>query len=634
MWLSRPSLREWRSALRPVLLAAAVAWLLAVVCWPWAHANPGLRPFQALAMIADFPFAITTLFEGRVYDSADVPWYYAPKWLLISLPEFLLLAAAITFTRLVRSLARGGLADRDRRTLSVAAAVGFPVAWVVVTGAPLYNGIRHLLFVVPPLCALSAVAVDHLLGRPDRLSRLCLAVIAVSAALTFVDLVRLHPHQVVYFNRMLAGGLASASARYDTDYFANSHRAGVDWLARTAGPGASVQCAVPALTVGTLLTHQPIPWRADYVLAGVNPDGRLETPGERVHQVTAAGVPILNVIRVDPAWQGAPVYHGPDAEFHYVGLAGAHALVGNVGESDRLYRMALDRRPDRAIWHYKLGRVLLDADRFEGAIAAFERAVALTPTYRAHFHLASCYHRLERYREAVDHYRRAIDLRFDSEWAWLNLGASLAGVDAHDEAAAAYREALRISPGLVDARIRLAELYAKHASHREAVEELDRIPAEEMTAVACRMKATSLRETGDLDGAREAVVRSVELDADGTDAWREHITVATALHAAGETAEAEEMYRAYLERHPAAAGAWQNLAILLYASDRFESARDAFANAVEADPTSVEALLGFAQAAERTDWSEEAMEAYRRVLALDSTNAVASERLEALVDPN
>lgn len=44
------------------------------------------------------------------------------------------------------------------------------------------------------------------------------------------DMVRLHPYQYAYFNRLIGGGLASAVGRYEIDYWSTSYKEGVEWV--------------------------------------------------------------------------------------------------------------------------------------------------------------------------------------------------------------------------------------------------------------------------------------------------------------------------------------------------------------------------------------------------------------------
>lgn len=630
--MARSPRANWKPALRSALLTGGTAYLVMIVCWPWVHAEPLTRPFRALTMISDFPFSISTWFEGRIYDSAEVPWYYAVKWLAIGLPEFLLIGTAASIVIGIRSIFRSGDGTSARSTRFILVAALFPIAYVIASDASLYNGMRHVLFVVPPLCALSAVFFDRLLERRDHLSRAVIVVVAASLLLTLVDVVRQHPNQYVYFNRVFAGGLSSASMAFDTDYYGNSYRIGAQWVDRNA-PGSSVHMPVAEIVSSTSLRHNPIPWQADFVLEGIPPDRHRAIPGDVAHTVETAGVPILRVVKRDPQWQGEPVYDGPGSEFHEAGLAELHGRLNRVDQAEALYRRALTKRPDRAIWHYKLGRLLLDHDRLEDAAAAYERAIAITPTYRAHFHLASCYHRLEQYERAVENYERALGIRFDSEWACLNLGGSLSALGRREEAERAYLQTLAVNPTVTEARERLGELYARQKRYDEAVDVLEAIEDESRTPDVYRLISISQRELGNVSAAEKAAERLVERSPEDRAAWEEYLNVGTAHHAMDNLERAESIYTSYLERHQESVRGWQNLALLLFAQDRFSEALSAFERAHGADSTAVEPLLGAAQSAARIERWNDARQHYRRVLDLDPHNAIGQKGLRSLPDP-
>jgi hypothetical protein len=44
------------------------------------------------------------------------------------------------------------------------------------------------------------------------------------------DMFQLHPYEYVYFNRIVAGGLAQAAKSYETDYWGLSYKEGVEWI--------------------------------------------------------------------------------------------------------------------------------------------------------------------------------------------------------------------------------------------------------------------------------------------------------------------------------------------------------------------------------------------------------------------
>jgi hypothetical protein len=84
---------------------------------------------------------------------------------------------------------------------------------------------RHFTFVVPPLAVLAGFGLHALLKELERRWRPAAATVgaAIVVLLTWnaVTLVRLHPHQYLYYNA-LVGGLQGAAGRYATDYWSNA----------------------------------------------------------------------------------------------------------------------------------------------------------------------------------------------------------------------------------------------------------------------------------------------------------------------------------------------------------------------------------------------------------------------------
>ncbi len=97
----------------------------------------------------------------------------------------------------------------------------FPVAYVIARNSTLYDGIRHLLFITPPLVALAAVGCDGLLRAVGGRGRTAVAVVvAIGLAEPVIFQLRNHPNQVVYF-QPLVGGPAAAWTRFELDYWGN-----------------------------------------------------------------------------------------------------------------------------------------------------------------------------------------------------------------------------------------------------------------------------------------------------------------------------------------------------------------------------------------------------------------------------
>ena len=86
----------------------------------------------------------------------------------------------------------------------------------------MYNGVRHFVFVLPPLAVLGGLTAAWLLRRAAHFGRPALALLAVilagGVALPAIGMARLHPYEYVSFNH-LAGGVAGAQPRFMLDYW-------------------------------------------------------------------------------------------------------------------------------------------------------------------------------------------------------------------------------------------------------------------------------------------------------------------------------------------------------------------------------------------------------------------------------
>jgi hypothetical protein len=185
------------------------------IFWPWALERPLVGPILALFEVSKFEWNWYVLFEGRDIWAADVPWNYAPQWFLITLPLVLIAGLVLSLIRL-----RGGAPGRAG-TLGLWAGVLFPVVYVIVVGATLYDGVRHLLFVVPLMAVLAASGWMLVLENERRAVRVAAcAVLLAGIARPVAFELRDHPNQAVYFNE-LAGGPSGAYGEYDMDYWGN-----------------------------------------------------------------------------------------------------------------------------------------------------------------------------------------------------------------------------------------------------------------------------------------------------------------------------------------------------------------------------------------------------------------------------
>jgi Dolichyl-phosphate-mannose-protein mannosyltransferase len=217
--------------LLPGALGSALgAWGLLILGWPRALKRPLDGPAAALETVTQFTsYDSPTLLAGQSLSSNDVPWNYLPSYFALQLPELISACAAGALLGVgwwsVQSLRKQSALPWQHGLLLLA--VLLPPLYAIWKHSTLYNGLRHFLFLIPPLCVLAASGVAALWCRAARWHRHAVLPLALLLGAFTVDQIRamwlLHPHEHVFFNRA-AGGIAAAVGRYETEYYGSVYR--------------------------------------------------------------------------------------------------------------------------------------------------------------------------------------------------------------------------------------------------------------------------------------------------------------------------------------------------------------------------------------------------------------------------
>lgn len=213
-----------QSALRisPALILAYIAMIAA---WPWAALAP-LNPIRGLFEFSEFHYAIRTFLDGQIYEMGNVPPSYVPIYILIRVPLLMLFGAALGMVFfLLPGISSKQIQLRHRDIALIALTVIFPLVCQVVFRGPAFTGLRHFLFVIPPLAVLAAIGIDTaffaLAARSRVIAGSVLAAMSAFFIWDAVTLARLHPYEYLFYNQTV-GGLEGASRRYDLDYWFSS----------------------------------------------------------------------------------------------------------------------------------------------------------------------------------------------------------------------------------------------------------------------------------------------------------------------------------------------------------------------------------------------------------------------------
>jgi len=270
---AREAGRRFLHVLYVLMPGLILGYLVMGLIWPWSIMEPD-NPFQALTYFSHFfekPWK--EMFDGALVSVPDMPWSYLPTLFALQLPEVLLvlLIAGVIGTLMV--LPRRDVAARRKTILlMLTSAATLPLLIAMVKRPALYNGIRHFIFVIPPMTVLAGTAFAwgmNWLGENRRSWQpAAVALFAFGLLLPLGEMIRLHPYQYTHFNH-IAGTVREADDRFMLDYWGLALKQASDglreeiaerqevpprgrkWKVAVCGPQRPAQVALgPDFTIG------------------------------------------------------------------------------------------------------------------------------------------------------------------------------------------------------------------------------------------------------------------------------------------------------------------------------------------------------------------------------------------------
>ncbi len=220
----------------------------------------------------------------------------------------------------------------------------------------------------------------------------------------------------------------------------------------------------------------------------------------------------------------------------------------------------------------------------------------------------------DRLNDAAAAFREALRLLPDFAEAHNNLGLVLAEQGKLDEAVAHYREALRIQPGYALAHHNLGKALLRQGNAREAEEHFrEAVRLQPGHAQAHLHLGDLLRAAGRRDEAIDAYRASVK--ADPRD-HRPHNELGVCLLDAGRPTEAVDCFRAAARLKPDFVPAYNNLGVALLEIGKLDDARVRLGQALALNPRFAESHYNLGRVLAESGLPDEALEHFREAVRL------------------
>lgn len=223
-----------------IILYLVVTYGLVVLMWPALWKEPFTGFYNTVVAMANFQWRGTVLFMGKLMMGKAVPWYYIPVWIAITIPIVYSIFFIIGTGRSVFLVFKGPgpfikrvLSDR----MIILAAVIGPVVGVIVLKSTLYDSWRQLFFIYPGflIMALAGLEFSYAFLKTRFNRNVSIGILSIILLISFIStmdfMVRYHPHQAVYFNRLAGGDMQSIKSRFDMDYWGLSYYDALKYIA-------------------------------------------------------------------------------------------------------------------------------------------------------------------------------------------------------------------------------------------------------------------------------------------------------------------------------------------------------------------------------------------------------------------
>jgi len=215
-----------------IYILTACAFVIAM--FPFLWADPLGNFIFALDNMTKFRWDSDILYMGEFIRSTNLPWHYAPVWILITTPPIYIFLLATGISVTIHQLVKRKLGlweNRDEmQDLIFLSLLAGPVLAVIVLNSVLYDGWRQLYFIYPPLILVATRGFVYLHSRirhHKNIKNLAMTVLCLSLLYNVFWMWSAHPLQNVYFNFLVGNDWKN---KFEMDYWGLGNKDALEYI--------------------------------------------------------------------------------------------------------------------------------------------------------------------------------------------------------------------------------------------------------------------------------------------------------------------------------------------------------------------------------------------------------------------
>ncbi len=248
--------------------------------------------------------------------------------------------------------------------------------------------------------------------------------------------------------------------------------------------------------------------------------------------------------------------------------------VGHIEQAGILAKKLLKQFPHAFVLHNLYGNALAGQGKYREAVDSFRKALEIDPNVaEIHFNIGTLFTNMNRTEESIASYKKAVQINPSLTDAHYNLGAALQLLEEFDQAAQSYQKAIDLEPGFFEAIVNLGVVLQEQSKLQPAIDTYQRALTIQQDAKVYFNMGTALKNEGKLPDAIDAYNKALELEPNYAEV---HSNLGEVLRDQGRYDESMTFYKQALTIDPNLPVANYSLAVYLYDSGDLDGALQHF----------------------------------------------------------
>ncbi|MDB9452590.1 serine/threonine-protein kinase [Dolichospermum circinale] len=289
--------------------------------------------------------------------------------------------------------------------------------------------------------------------------------------------------------------------------------------------------------------------------------------------------------------------------------------IGSFGAIFMLNRL----NNKNAIELYNQGNTLIQLQRYQEALATYEKAIDIKPDYpQALYGQGKALFQLKKYQESLIAYDQAIQIQPNYLEAWTNRGFVLVRLKRYSEAIATVDKALQLKNDEPQVWQLKGDIFIKISQYNDAIKAYEQaINFQADNPELWYKKGLAFQNLKQYEEAITAYKKTVELKPDHESAWYNLGNCLVNLNRYEFALQAYDQAVQYNQNNSAA---WLSRSNILMTLRRYSEAIDSFTQVIKTNPQQYQAWYNRGWALHQVKRYGEAIESYKKAISLKSND--------------